>query len=187
MWTRISEDSRIFFFSTRRCCILLLAFSGTWASKAQITLRRCRAKSERIVNWFVIWFQNISLVYSKHEWNHHVRVQCELFISLFSRGWAQRRQQRRLCSLRQQALSRDWSFCAALRSTYRLGACLSYRARVVGFLLSHAAEMAWIQGSCLKILALSYRCQAVFLLALGSSPGDEGWKCYFAWTKFWHR
>ena len=42
--TRMSEDSQIFFYSTRRYCIVLTIFSGTWASKARITLRGCRAK-----------------------------------------------------------------------------------------------------------------------------------------------
>ena len=38
------KKSRLFISSTRRCCILLMTFSGTWASKAQNTLKRWRAK-----------------------------------------------------------------------------------------------------------------------------------------------
>ena len=42
--TRCTKNSRLFISSTRRCCILLMTFSGTWASKAQNTLKRWRAK-----------------------------------------------------------------------------------------------------------------------------------------------
>ena len=49
VWTRMGRNSRIFFFSTRRCCILWMTFSGTWASKAQNTLRRWWTKLLKIV------------------------------------------------------------------------------------------------------------------------------------------